>query len=193
MDISILEVYLISVLILAIFYDIRFRKIPNVLTFPAILIGLIYNVVFNGFNGFLFGIFGFLIGLGLFFIPFALGLMGAGDVKLMGAIGALMGWKFTMIAALFSSIAGILVAIIYLIYKKQLLRSLKKYVIFIMKPIAQLLYYTKRTKTTEQLMKFVLSKEQIGIDEKLYVPYGLAIALGTLFTLSGIFKEYLFF
>ncbi len=58
--------------------------------------------------------------MALFFIPFALGAMGAGDVKLMGAIGSLMGWKFAVISTLFSAIAGLLVVIVYLIYQKKL-------------------------------------------------------------------------
>jgi prepilin peptidase CpaA len=190
------NIILIILLFIAAFFDVKEKRIPNWLTFPIILIGLILNIIMNGLNGCLFSFYGFLIGLAVFFIPFALGLMGAGDVKLMAAIGSLMGWKFTVLSSLFSAVAGIIVVFGYLIYKKELFSYFRKYFVAIAKAILKYINFSDKNIVGTKLKKFAYSKEiEIGIkkNEKLYVPYGLAIALGTLFVLSGIFKRYLLF
>ena len=76
--------------------------------------------------GLLQGILGMFAGLAIFFLPFAMGGMGAGDVKLMGAIGALMGWKFSVMTALYSAIVGGVMVLIYLLYTGKLRDTLKK-------------------------------------------------------------------
>jgi prepilin peptidase CpaA len=187
---------LIILLFIAAFFDVKEKRIPNVLTFPIMLIGLILNIIMNGLNGCLFSLYGFLIGLAVFFIPFALGLMGAGDVKLMAAIGALMGFKFTVLSSLFSAVAGVIVVFAYLIYKKESFSYFRKYVVAIAKVILKCIYFSDKNIVGNKLKEFAYSKEdeiEIKKNEKLYVPYGLAIALGTLFVLSGIFKRYLLF
>lgn len=88
---NLINLILIILLLTASFFDAKEKRIPNFLTFPVIFTGLILNIIMNGLDGITFSFYGFLIGLAIFFIPFALGLMGAGDVKLMAAIGALMG------------------------------------------------------------------------------------------------------
>lgn len=185
---------LIILLFIAAFFDLKEKRIPNFLTFPIIFIGLILNIIMNGLNGCLFSFYGFLIGLAVFFIPFALGLMGAGDIKLMAAIGALMGWKFTVISSLFSAIAGIFVVFGYLIYKKKLFGYFKKYFINIARAILKYIIFSEKNIIGNKFKKFAYCNEiKIKENEKLYVPYGLAIAVGTLFVLSGIFKRFLLF
>ncbi|RBP66001.1 prepilin peptidase CpaA [Alkalibaculum bacchi] len=193
MDILIVKVVLVMVALIATFYDIKEKRIPNALTFPAILMGIVLNTIFNGFEGLVFSIAGFFTGMVLFFIPFASGAMGAGDVKLMGAIGSLMGWRFVVVATLFSAISGLLVVFVYLIYQKKLFCFLKKYFLFFTIPIMQALSLSFKSEKLDQIHKnLLLEKHQIH-DEKLYVPYGVAIALGALFTLSGIYKDFLSF
>lgn len=193
MDNLILQGVLIILVIITAICDIRTHKIPNVLTFPAILTGVLLNTIINGFQGLSFSIIGFFIGMALFFIPFALGAMGAGDVKLMGAIGSLMGWRFAVIATFFSAIAGLFVVIVYLIYQKKLFYLLKKYFILIARLIIQFLTLSLKSEKLDQVHKNLFLEKHESHTEKLYVPYGVAIALGTLFTLSGIYKDFLSF
>lgn len=187
--------FVLIILLLAVsFFDVTMKRIPNFLTFPAILIGLILNVFMNNLNGLIFSFFGFFIGLAVFFIPFAVGLMGAGDVKLMAAIGALMGWKFIILSTLFSAIAGIFVTIIYLVYKKKVLSYFRKYFVVISRLILKYIYFSERNFLGNKLRRFAYSREnESKRNEKLYVPYGLSIAVGTLIVLSEIFNEYLIF
>ncbi|MBW8308903.1 MAG: prepilin peptidase, partial [Candidatus Paracaedibacteraceae bacterium] len=83
MILEINKLVLLSILLLSVKSDVTCRKIPNKLTFPVILWGLVSAGIFSGFNGILFSLGGFLVGLALFLIPFSMGGMGAGDVKLM--------------------------------------------------------------------------------------------------------------
>ncbi len=183
---------LIILLLIAAFFDTKEKRIPNLLTFPVMLVGLILNIFMNSLNGIMFSFAGFFIGAAVFFIPFALGLMGAGDVKLMAAIGALMGWRFAILSSLFSAIAGIIVVLGYLIYKKRLFSYFRKYFVAVVRAVLNKIYFSDRNIIGNKLKKFAYSSEiENKENEKMYVPYGLAIALGTLFVLGGNIKGYL--
>lgn len=79
------------------FFDLRERRIPNALVFPAILVGLSLHLLWHGWAGLLFALKGFGAGFLLLFVPYLLGrmsgikTMGAGDVKFLAAIGAFTG------------------------------------------------------------------------------------------------------
>ena len=73
--------------------------------------------VFGWYNGFFFSIKGLLAGCGLLIIPFALGGMGGGDVKLLAALGSWLGYIIVVKVFLFGSIAGAFIAL-YLIFLK---------------------------------------------------------------------------
>ena len=100
--------------------DYRTRKIPNVITLPSIILGFILNTVLSfyygfGWSGLLSSILGFAIGFGFFLIFYLISHgkgMGAGDVKLFGAIGALLGYKMTIYALFATAITGLVIAVI---------------------------------------------------------------------------------
>ncbi|HPZ64409.1 MAG TPA: prepilin peptidase, partial [Bacillota bacterium] len=91
MDLSLNEYILILLLMGAVYFDLTRRRIPNYLTIPAMVWGLLSYAVDSGWTGLWESLLGLLAGIGIFVIPFLLGGMGGGDVKLMGAIGALTG------------------------------------------------------------------------------------------------------
>ncbi len=72
-------------------FDIRERRIPNFLVFPAILTGLALNLAVGGWGGMVFGLKGLAAGFALLFIPYLVGGMKAGDVKFLAAIGVFTG------------------------------------------------------------------------------------------------------
>jgi prepilin peptidase CpaA len=72
-------------------FDIRERRIPNFLVFPATFIGLGLNLSIRGWEGLGFGLKGLATGFALLFIPYLVGGMKAGDVKFLAAIGAFLG------------------------------------------------------------------------------------------------------
>ena len=103
-------------------FDARERRIPNKITFMGIIVGLLFNLITGGWTGLLNSFFGLLAGIAIFFIPFAVGGMGAGDVKLMGAIGALMGWRFSSCKwVLFTlHLWAELMVLVYLVYTRKM-------------------------------------------------------------------------
>src|SRR4030095_6201378 len=113
--------------------DLRSRRIPNVLTFGAALVAFAAHVHTSGVAGGLTSGGGWLVGVALFFPFFALGGLGAGDVKLLGAIGAWLGPYPVLYVGLYSSIAGGLLAIIVALqasYLRQAVRNLGFLVMF---------------------------------------------------------------
>ena len=91
--------------------DLRTRRIPNVLTFSAIVCGLLFHVVTGGFSAGGWSLAGCLLGAALFMPMFVLRGMGAGDVKLLAAVGAWLGPSQVAIVALAASLTGGVVAV----------------------------------------------------------------------------------
>ena len=96
----------IVVAVVAALWDLKTRRIPNLLTFGAALAALLVNAYLSGLTGIGWSIAGWLVGVAFFFPFFALGGMGAGDVKLLAALGAWLGPALAVWVALFSLIAG---------------------------------------------------------------------------------------
>ena len=86
--------------------DLRSRRIPNVLTFGAAAAALVYGAATGGWTGVGSAALGWLIGAVVFIIPFALGGLGGGDVKLLAAIGAWLGPAGAFWVALYAGVAG---------------------------------------------------------------------------------------
>jgi prepilin peptidase CpaA len=93
-------------------YDIRTARIPNVLTFGAAAAGVVYHSATGGQGGLLGSTSGWIVGVLLFIPVFLLGGMGAGDVKLLAALGAWLGPWQSVWVALFSGIAGGALAVV---------------------------------------------------------------------------------
>ena len=92
--------------------DLRDGRIPNVLTFGAIAVAFAVHALLPQGSGLAHVGFGFLVGLAVFFPFFALGGMGAGDVKLMAAIGAWLGPTLALLTALYGAVAGGVLALV---------------------------------------------------------------------------------
>ena len=111
------EVVLLALVLVAAVYDIRFRRIPNWLTVGGVLTGLGLNTFLGlpGWGGVLFSLKGLALGFGVYFALYAIRAMGAGDVKLMAAVGSLVGyadWFGVFIAtAIIGGILSVIVAV----------------------------------------------------------------------------------
>ena len=155
-------------IVIAAWMDVRMRKIPNWLTFSLILTGFILNGYFDGFTGLKLSIFGLSLGILFLYIPFAVGGMGAGDVKLLGALGSLLGpvlvFKIFLASAVFGGIFSLIATL--------KARSIRNVFQGIFNQVFCLL-------TT----KGVGVKEPLGIQPLVGIPYACAIAAGTLFVL----------
>jgi prepilin peptidase CpaA len=167
--------FLSVVLLVAAVTDFKSQKIPNLITYPATALVLIYQALTGGFNGFLFAAGGIFVGLGLLFIPYLMGGMGAGDAKLMGIVGGVLGIKGVFYAFLFSAIVGGIYAVVLTFIYRQHFRGFYK------KQLTSLINFLL-------IRKYIPDPEESG-PEKPRLCYGLAIALGTgiyiAFDLSG--------
>jgi prepilin peptidase CpaA len=115
----------ITLIIIAFFTDIRHRIIPNWLTLTMVPIGIIFHFFTEGFSGLLFSILGLITGFAMLFILYLFGALGAGDVKLFAAIGALAGVEFVMNSLVYAMVyAGLIGLIILIIQKKLAQRSI---------------------------------------------------------------------
>ena len=76
--------------------DLRFRKIPNKMTAPMCVAGVVYQIAFFGMDGLWASVLGFAIGFGILFVLWMIATAGGGDVKLMAALGTWLGWLTTL-------------------------------------------------------------------------------------------------
>ena len=111
---EVLSLALIFVLGTAIVLDLRWRRIPNWLTGPAILAGFGLHTAMNQWTGLIFSLEGAAVGLGLFLMIYVEGWMGAGDVKLYAAVGSFLGPVQTLSAVIIVALAGGLLALVVL-------------------------------------------------------------------------------
>jgi len=156
---------LASILLVATVTDLRSRRIPNLLTYPAMLLALALHTQAQGLPGLFFALTGLALGLGLMLLPFLLGVMGAGDVKLMAAAGAFLGATGVLKAFLFTSLAGGAYALVVLALRPAVLARM----LCAMRDTFGLFLATRQ---------FVYSPADTGRLPKL--AYGVAIAIGTI-------------
>ena len=103
---SLIHVSVLALAIAASVIDVRERRIPNWLTFGGALAAFAYHGWTAGLPGIGTAAGGWFVGVAIFFLPFALGGLGAGDVKLVAALGAWLGWYDTVWLGLYTGAAG---------------------------------------------------------------------------------------
>jgi prepilin peptidase CpaA len=104
--------------VLATAEDLWRRQISNKTTVAAFGLGLAAQTALHGLKGTGNSLAGTFIGFMVFFVFFLLGGMGAGDIKLMGGFGAVLGASQTLQAAFLTAIVGALFAMLYLLVRK---------------------------------------------------------------------------
>lgn len=159
---------LILVLILSLYTDLKHRRIYNFVTLPALVLGLMINSWNSGLSGLWFSCQGLLLGIALLFLPFILGGLGAGDVKLLGAVGAIKGPHFVFTAFLLTAISGGLIALVILAYNRKLVSTLFR----LGRGLKAWLYSGFNLWSLEHLAE--------QAEDSVYFPYGLAIVLGSI-------------
>jgi prepilin peptidase CpaA len=123
-----MEAVLLMLIIAAAVLDVRYRRIPNWLTVSGAVLGVALNAVVGGpdgpltgntLRGVLFALEGLALGFGVYFLLYLLHAMGAGDVKLMAAIGALTGPANWFGIFVVSAITGGVMALLLAILRKR--------------------------------------------------------------------------
>ena len=112
---QIIWILTLALTISAALLDWRSRRIPNWLTVPGFLCGVTLHVVLNGWQGLRFALAGGALALILLLPLVMLRALGAGDWKLMGAVGAFLGWKLFLFVMFGSILASGIMAIVQMI------------------------------------------------------------------------------
>ncbi len=108
-------------------WDLRSRRIPNGLTLGGALLGLVLQGWALGVQGLFSGMGGIVVGIAMLLPFYALKGMGAGDVKLMGAVGAFLGPLHTVLACGLTLLAGLFLALGVLAARGGLMQTLRRY------------------------------------------------------------------
>lgn len=149
------------------YYDVRYRRIPNRLVLATLVCGLAVNAVFGGWAGVRASLVGCVFAFGLMLVMHFFGAMGAGDVKLFAAIGAIIGGRLAPVTFAIVLITGGALAVI------SMLRA-------------------GTARVTMQRVWLILGgllpgwkapRFPVPADRKQTLPYGVAITLGSLISL----------
>ena len=103
---TLFQIAAIGVAPIAVVWDVSTRRIPNLLTFGPRSLRFAAHGYLGGWPALGLSLAGWAVGVAFFFPMFALGGMGAGDVKFLGAIGAWLGAAAVIWVGFFSGIAG---------------------------------------------------------------------------------------
>ena len=165
-------------------WDVRGGRIPNLLTYSGLLSALIVRSLLVGWPGLKSGLIGLVAAGGVFYILFLVGGMGGGDVKLMAAVGAWAGTNEIVVAPLAkapatvavliaTALAGGLLALIYMLFHGRVRSTLVNTLELI----------------RHHLQSGLQPHPELNIREQgtVRVPYGVAIAAGTLYCLGQVF------
>ena len=167
------EVLLLAIVLCAAVYDVLYRRIPNWLTVTGVLAGIALNTfLYQGLPGLIFALKGMALAFGLYLVLYALHAMGAGDVKLMAAVGAIVGWENWFGIFLFTAVIGGIMALILVASRGRLRKTLFN-VGFILSEMKSGRPAYLRNEELD-----VKSKKALGL------PHGAVIAVGSLFFLA---------
>ena len=146
-------------------YDCRLRRLPNVLTLGGAAVFIVIKLLMEGWPGVLNGLCGGLCGFLFLLIPFAIGGAGAGDVKMLTAIGVLGGFPLILHILTLSSIVGIF-QVIWMVLARRL-------------DMARLRHFAKCCFCFHYDREAGRQALPPRESEKVRVPFGLSIALST--------------
>ena len=155
-------------LIWAAWIDGKQLRVPNWLTFPMVLSGLLYSAWAGGWQGLGDGLIGMAVGLATLLPLYAVGGMGAGDVKLMAGIGAWLGASVTWEAFVWSVIVGAVMAVVMVAWRK----SWKKHC----GNFSQIVLEFMTVKSPGELSRIAAERKP----QMLLLPYGIPICVGSI-------------
>jgi prepilin peptidase CpaA len=159
---------LIPLAIIIGYYDVRYRRIPNAFVLSALAAGLAMNAIFGGLPGVAASLGGCGLAFVLMFILHIFGAMGAGDVKLFAAIGAVTGAQLVFPTFLVVILTGGLLAIVSIIRAGTVMTTLHRVLqIFV-----------------GMLPGWQMPKFAVPADRTHTIPYGVAITMGSIISIA---------
>jgi prepilin peptidase CpaA len=106
-------------------WDVRSRRVPNFVSYSGLLAGILLRSSLLGWRGLVTALAGGAVGGGIFFLLYLVKGMGAGDVKLMAAVGALVGIPVVFHIMLACALAGGIMALAVTLYRSTAARTFR--------------------------------------------------------------------
>jgi prepilin peptidase CpaA len=149
-------------------WDWRTRRIPNWLTVSGAVVGLLANTILGGWRGALMSLEGAALALGLLIPLVLLRGFGAGDWKLMGAMGAVMGWQGMLSVLIVSALISGVMAVLQVLAARRVKETLSN----------------MATLATDFVTRGLRANPEISLDNPnlMKQPFGVAVALATVFS-----------
>ncbi len=162
-------IWLVSgTLVIAAVIDGWKLKVPNWITFPMILSGWAYSTWVFGWEGLVWSLVGTVVGLGLLLPAYAIGGMGAGDVKLLAGVGAWLWPSVTLYAFCLSAVVGAALAVVMVLMRRGWSKHVGQFWMILDE------IFTVRD--PEKLAAIAADRKS----SMLLLPYGIPIAIGTI-------------
>ncbi|HEX8175693.1 MAG TPA: prepilin peptidase [Pyrinomonadaceae bacterium] len=161
---------LIPLAVIIAYYDVKYRRIPNAFVLATLSSGIIINSIFGGLHGAVQSLGGLVLAFILMFMMHVFGAMGAGDVKLFAAIGAVTGAAYVLPMFLIVVLTGGVLAVVSALRAGALGSTFFR----VIQILAGLL-------PGWQMPRFA-----VPADKRLTIPYGVAITLGSIITLAVV-------
>ena len=161
-------VLLIPLAVVIAYYDVRYRRIPNAFVLAAFSGGVLMNAILGGLQGVYSSITGCALAFFLMFMLHIFGAMGAGDVKLFAAIGAVTGLHLVVPTFIVVVLTGGLLAVVSIIRAGILMTTMQRVLqIFV-----------------GMLPGWQMPKFTVPLDRKHTIPYGVAITMGSIISIA---------
>ena len=160
-----------ATLVVAAVIDGLKLKVPNWLTFPMVISGWIYSSMFSpfaGWEGLMYSMTGTVVGLALLLPAYAIGGMGAGDVKLLAGIGAWVWGTATLYAFAASAIVGGIIAVLMVVVRRGWSKHQSQFWMICNEILS--------VKDPEKLAAIAAERKS----SMMLLPYGIPIAIGSI-------------
>ena len=168
----ILALILAALVLTAAAWDLKSRRIPNWLTLTGIICGVALNSFLYGWTGVKESLEGLGVAFGVYFVLYLVRAMGAGDVKLMAAVGSFVGpgnWFFIF---MITAILGGVIALTILLWRKRLRKTFDN-VFFI---VSEMMHFRAPYMGREEL--------SVKSQKAFTLPHGAVIGLGCIVFLT---------
>jgi len=160
----VVELFLVPLAVLIIYYDVRYRRIPNAFVLATLISGLTLNFIMGGLQGGLYSVGGCVLAFILMFMLHVFGAMGAGDVKLFAAVGSVLGAQLVLPTFVVVVLTGGVLALVSVLRSGVFTTTMHR--------VLQIL--------VGLLPGWQMPKFSVPADRRHTIPYGVAITIGAI-------------